>query len=81
MPLTILHAKDAVLDGSHVTLVSGYAAYNGISQHAGFSATRLAWLERGGVIAVCHARGGGEKGRSWQDDGSREHKLNGIAAT
>jgi prolyl oligopeptidase len=78
VPLTILHEKDVVLDGSHPTIVAGYAAY-GISQHAGFSATRLGWLERGGVIAVCHARGGGEKGRSWQDDGSREHKLNGIS--
>lgn len=77
VPLTILHFKDAVLDGSHPTIISGYAAY-GSSQHASFVAARLAWLERGGVIAVCHARGGGEKGRAWQDAGSREHKLEGI---
>lgn len=77
VPLSILHFKDLALDGSHPTIIDGYAAY-GISQHAGFSATRLAWLERGGVIAVCHARGGGEKGRRWQDDGSRDKKLNGI---
>ena len=78
VPLSILHYKDIALDGSHPTLISGYAAY-GNSQHAYFSTGRIAWLERGGVYAVCHARGGGEKGRKWQDDGSREHKLNGIA--
>jgi prolyl oligopeptidase len=78
VPLSILHYKDVALDGSHPTLISGYAAY-GSSTHAYFSTGRIAWLERGGVYAICHARGGGEKGRKWQDDGSREHKLNGIA--
>ncbi|HET9987569.1 MAG TPA: prolyl oligopeptidase family serine peptidase [Kofleriaceae bacterium] len=78
VPLSILHYKDIALDGSHPTLIAGYAAY-GSSQHAYFSTGRIAWLERGGVYAICHARGGGERGRKWQDDGSREHKLNGIA--
>ena len=77
VPLSILHLKDLPLDGSHPTIIAGYAAY-GISQHASFNAIRLGWLERGGVIAVCHARGGSEKGRTWQDDGSRTKKLNGI---
>jgi prolyl oligopeptidase len=78
VPLSILHYKDIALDGSHPTLISGYGAY-GSSTHAYFSTGRIAWLERGGVYAICHVRGGGEKGRKWQDDGSREHKLNGIA--
>jgi prolyl oligopeptidase len=78
VPLSILHYKDIALDGSHATLISGYAAY-GSSTHPYFSTGRIAWLERGGVYAICHARGGGEKGHKWQDDGSREHKLNGIA--
>jgi prolyl oligopeptidase len=77
VPLTILHLANLALDGSHPTIVNGYGAY-GSSQTPGFSATRLAWLERGGVIAVAHVRGGGEKGRAWQDDGSREHKMTGI---
>lgn len=77
VPLSILHAPGLALDGSHPTIVYGYAGY-GASQYPGFSATRLAWIERGGVFAVAHVRGGGEKGRRWQDDGSREKKLNGI---
>jgi len=58
--------------------VYGYGAY-GSSQSPGFSATRQAWIEKGGIIAVAHVRGGGERGRRWQDDGSRDKKMNGIA--
>jgi prolyl oligopeptidase len=77
VPLSILHLKDLALDGSHPTILYAYGGY-GSSQTPGFSATRLAWLERGGVVATAHVRGGGEKGRRWQDDGSREKKMNGI---
>ena len=34
------------------------------SMNVGFNATRLAWLERGGVWAIAHVRGGGELARS-----------------
>jgi prolyl oligopeptidase len=64
VPLSIVLRKDTVLDGTHPTLVDGYGAY-GIVIRPGFSATRLAWLERGGVFAECHPRGGGEYGESW----------------
>jgi len=77
VPLSILHFKDVALDGSHPTIIDGYGGY-GNSRHAAFSATRLAWLERGGVLATCHVRGGGEKGRKWRDDGAKTKKLNGI---
>jgi prolyl oligopeptidase len=77
VPLTVLHGKDLALDHSHPTVVYAYGAY-GASQSPGFSATRLAWIERGGVIAIAHVRGGGERGRKWQDDGSRDKKLNGV---
>ena len=77
VPLTILHLQELALDGSHPTILYGYGAY-GASQSPGFSAPRLAWLERGGVVAIAHVRGGGERGRRWQDDGSRELKMNGV---
>ena len=64
VPLSIVLRKDAQLDGSHFTLLDGYGAY-GIVIRPGFSPTRLAWLERGGVFAECHPRGGGENGEDW----------------
>jgi prolyl oligopeptidase len=77
VPLSILHLKDLALDGSHPTILYAYGGY-GSSETPGFGPTRLAWIERGGVFAIAHVRGGGEKGRRWQDDGSREKKMNGI---
>ena len=77
VPLSILHRKDITLDGSHPTILYGYGGY-GASETPGFSASRVAWIERGGVYAIAHVRGGGEKGRKWQDDGSRDKKLNGV---
>ena len=64
VPLSIVLQKHAALDGSHPALVDGYGAY-GIVIRPAFSATRLAWLERGGVFAECHPRGGGEYGEDW----------------
>jgi prolyl oligopeptidase len=64
VPLSIVHQKNLVLDGSHPTLLDGYGSY-GIVISPSFSPTRLAWLERGAVFAECHPRGGGELGNDW----------------
>jgi len=66
VPLSILMKKGLVLDGSHPAVITGYGAY-GISMEARFVPRRLAWLERGGVLAVAHVRGGGEFGADWHN--------------
>jgi prolyl oligopeptidase len=38
----------------------------------------LAWLERGGVIAVAHVRGGGEYGQDWYHAGYKSTKQHTI---
>jgi prolyl oligopeptidase len=77
VPLSILSRADRQVGAPQPAIVYGYAAY-GVSETPGFSASRLAWVERGGVYAICHGRGGGERGRKWQDGGSRENKLKGV---
>jgi prolyl oligopeptidase len=64
VPLSIVRRRDAALDGAHPTLEDGYGAYGYVIRPS-FSPTRLAWLERGGVFAECHPRGGGELGNDW----------------
>jgi prolyl oligopeptidase len=64
IPLEIVHAKNIKLDGSAPTVLTAYGAYGTISRPY-FSATSLAWLERGGVFAQAMIRGGGEYGEAW----------------
>ena len=75
VPLSILHRADLKLDGSNPTIVYGYGSY-GISMEVFFSPLRLAWLERGGVFAIAHVRGGGEYGQEWHYAGRMANKPN-----
>jgi len=77
VPLSIIHRKDLAWDGTHPTLLEGYGAY-GVSREPGFDPMSLAWLERGGVLAVCHVRGGGEYGEDWHLGGKLATKPNTV---
>jgi prolyl oligopeptidase len=77
IPVSILCRKDVMLDGSHPTLYEGYGAY-GISIDPYYDATVLAWIEKGGVFAFAHVRGGGEYGESWHNAGRKETKQHTI---
>ncbi|HEX7439702.1 MAG TPA: prolyl oligopeptidase family serine peptidase [Caldimonas sp.] len=78
VPLSILAKKGLALEGDNPTILTGYGAY-GISLEPRFSALRLAWLERGGVIAVAHVRGGGEFGEDWHRAGWILTKQNTVS--
>ncbi|WP_335338591.1 prolyl oligopeptidase family serine peptidase [Paucibacter sp. KCTC 42545] len=78
VPLSIVAPKDVVLDASHPTVLTGYGAY-GITMEPRFAATRLAWIERGGVLATCHVRGGGELGEEWHQGGYIATKQNTVS--
>lgn len=75
VPLSIVYRKGTKLDGSNPTLLEGYGGY-GISIDPYFDPTMLAWYEKGGVYAVCHARGGGEYGEEWHLAGKGSTKPN-----
>lgn len=77
VPLSIIHQRGLKLDGSHPALVHGYGSY-GITYDPAFDPSSLAWLERGGVIAVAHVRGGGEYGEDWHNGGRNSTKKNTI---
>ncbi len=75
VPLSIMHKRGIPMDGSNPTLLWGYGAY-GISEDPSFSPVRLAWLEKGAVLAVAHPRGGGELGEDWHKAGQKLTKPN-----
>ena len=82
VPLSIILKKGAALDGSHPTILNSYGAY-GIygTQKPFFESTWLAWIERGGIIAYAHPRGGGEYGEPWHQAGMKKTKLNTVFDT
>ncbi len=82
IPLSIIHSKKLAHDGNHPTHLIGYGAY-GISFDAYFDPVWLAWLERGGVIAIAHVRGGGEYGEDWYRAGyklTKQHTIDDFIA-
>lgn len=76
VPLSIRYPKGIKLDGSHPTLLSGYGAYGTVTFRPAFSRPLIAWRERGGILADCGARGGGEYGEDWHLAGKGPTKPN-----
>jgi prolyl oligopeptidase len=82
VPLSIIHKRGLALDGSHPTWLGGYGSY-GITLDPTFRATLLAFLERGGISAVAHVRGGGEFGEDWHLAGqklTKQHTIDDMIA-
>ena len=75
VPMFIAHHRDVEPDGNTPTMLFGYGGFN-ISMTPGFSITRLAWMEMGGVYAVANLRGGGEYGEDWHKAGTKLQKQN-----
>ena len=75
IPLSVMYPKGMKFDGSHPTLMLGYGAY-GISTDMSYFLVLLAWVERGGVAAIAHVRGGGEEGQDWYQAGYKATKPN-----
>jgi prolyl oligopeptidase len=77
VPLSIIHKRGIALDGSHPTWLTGYGAY-GINYDPYFDPTILAFLERGGIHAIAHVRGGGEYGEDWHLAGQKLTKQHTV---
>ena len=76
IPMVIVRSKALAASGRTApTLLYAYGGFN-ISQTPGFSPTRLAWVEQGGVLAVASLRGGGEFGKAWHEAGRLSNKQN-----
>ncbi len=77
IPLSLISKKNLPRHGDAPTLLAAYGA-NGASVYPNFAPQTLAWLERGGIIAVAHVRGGGELGEDWHLAGQKLQKENSI---
>jgi prolyl oligopeptidase len=75
VPLSIVYKKGLKLDGTNPVLIEAYGAYGSVEKPY-FSRNRITWFSRGGIYAVAHVRGGGEKGDNWYKGGFKATKAN-----
>ncbi|HEV3425757.1 MAG TPA: prolyl oligopeptidase family serine peptidase [Paraburkholderia sp.] len=75
IPVSIIAQKGVQRDGTHPTIVFGYASY-GTSMDPYYDPAWQAWIAHGGIVAVSHMRGGGEYGDAWHRAGQKLTKIN-----
>ncbi|MDE6309173.1 MAG: prolyl oligopeptidase family serine peptidase, partial [Muribaculaceae bacterium] len=75
IPMYLTYKKGLKRDGQNPVYLYGYGGFN-INLNPGFSASRIFWLENGGIYAQTNLRGGGEYGEEWHEAGTKLNKLN-----
>ena len=75
VPMFLVHRSDVQLDGNNPVFLYGYGGFN-ISLTPGFSASRMVFIENGGIFAMANLRGGGEYGEEWHRAGTKLRKQN-----
>jgi prolyl oligopeptidase len=75
VPLSLIYKKGIQKDGNNRVLLNGYGCYNWINAPMLYPYL-LYWIAEGGMYAVAHVRGGGEKGEQWHKDGFKSKKPN-----
>jgi len=75
VPMFIVYKKEMQKNSKNPTVLTGYGGFN-ISSNPSFSATRITWLDQGGIYALANLRGGSEYGEQWHQGGMRFNKQN-----
>jgi prolyl oligopeptidase len=77
VPLVVVRKAGALSEGGMPTILEAYGGY-GISTATPFyNRDGMAWVARGGALAYCGVRGGGERGRAWHEGGRSANKPRG----
>jgi prolyl oligopeptidase len=75
VPVSIISRTDLKLNGNNPTILYGYGAY-GTTESPFLSPSVYTWIERGGIYAFAHVRGGGLLGSDWHAAGKITTKPN-----
>ena len=73
VPLTLIYRRGLKLNAHNPTLLTAFGAYGRVLAPE-YDPQELAWIERGGVRAIAHVRGGGEYGPAWAKAGRADAK-------
>jgi prolyl oligopeptidase len=75
VPLFLSHRGDVTPSDDVPTWLYGYGGFQ-VAIGPLFKPEWLAWMERGGLLAVASLRGGSEYGKAWHDAGRLANKQN-----
>lgn len=75
IPVSLIYNKNMKKNGKTPLLIDAYGAY-GVSRNPFFARIYLLWASEGGIFAIAHVRGGGEKGEKWRLGGYMKTKPN-----
>jgi len=75
VPLSIVYRKNTKFDGNNPAFIEAYGAYCVVNKPE-FNRNRQIWYNHGGIFALAHVRGGGEKGDNWYKGGFKATKAN-----
>lgn len=76
VPLVVLRDKGTT--GRVPTIVEAYGGYGIDTAAPYYDRNGMAWLAKGGAMAFCGVRGGGERGRAWHEGGRGPNKPRGM---
>ncbi|MCT3699883.1 prolyl oligopeptidase [Elizabethkingia anophelis] len=75
IPLSLIYKKGIEKNKRNPVIIDAYGAYATISSPY-FAKTYILWALQGGIVAIAHVRGGGEKGEKWHEGGYKFTKPN-----
>ncbi|KAA2223814.1 prolyl oligopeptidase family serine peptidase [Chryseobacterium sediminis] len=75
IPVSLMYNKNIKRNADNPVLIYAYGAY-GTNISPNLSKTYLLWVQQGGIVAIAHVRGGGEKGEPWHEGGYKMTKSN-----
>ena len=75
IPMFLTYKKGLKKNGKNPVYLYGYGGFN-VSLGPSFSASRIPFLENGGIYAQVTLRGGGEYGEEWHQAGTKMKKQN-----
>lgn len=77
VPLSLIHRDGLALSKARACLLVGYGGF-GRDLDFGFDPLAALIVQRGGVVALAHVRGGSERGASWHDAGRKAGRLDAV---
>lgn len=75
IPLSLIYSKNIKKNKHNPLIIDAYGGY-GYNNSPYFEKTYLLWVLQGGIVAIAHVRGGGEKGEEWYKGGYKTTKPN-----